>query len=405
LEAGLRPGIIMKQAAHDMLVEDANAEAVIRNLFLDLAESQYDIDMAFQQLSGQQDDFDNLIGDLRHDLFEVQRQQAYTVNGRTNPANDPGYRMTRDSKRLELAAALEKASRTAYLAARRAEYEYAARLFASNFRVSDIYKARTAGDVLKFLSDLNGVVQNLPAAIKDAEVQSQQIDVSVVYHVLGLTDQYLASQGFSGGAATVERQRRLQAWINDNKIENGQKVQFQLTTTSDTKGILSNVIVNNYELQWLLQLSGIGTPKPENTGVGINILTNQTGANLRYDVTMRQSAHVEQTSFAGCLFAYRLMPSAVMLGLDWPSNQPTDTVLGVLTANVNGANGTNTPQFLRRPVAANWQVTITTGSPDNIIADLDLSKVTDIVLKFSTTRATRTSGTPPRPAECVRTDF
>ncbi len=405
LEAGLRPGLIMKQAAHDMEVEDANAEAVIRNLFLDLAEAQYDIDMAFQQLGGKQDEFNNLIGDIRHDLFEVQRQQAYTVNGRTNPANDPGYRMTRDSKRLELAAALEKASRTAYLAARRAEYEYAARLFASNFRISDIYKARTAGDVLKFLSDLNGTVQNLAGAIKDAEVQSQQIDVSVVYHVLGLTDQYLATQGFSGAAAQVERQARLQQWINDNQIDNGQKLQFQLTTTSDTKGILSNVIANNYGLVWLLQLSGIGAPKPENTGVGINIVTDQTGPNLRYDVTIRQSAHVEQTTFAGCLFSYRLMPSAVMLGLDWPGNQPTDTVLGVLKAEVNGANGTNTPQFLRRPMAANWQVTITKNSPDNIIPDLVLSDVTDIVLKFSATRATRGNNTLPQPTDCVRTDF
>lgn len=62
--------------------------------------------------------------------------------------------------------------------------------------------------------------------------------------------------------------------------------------------------------------------------MGVDIKTGQGGENLRYDVTLRQSAQVEQTTFAGCLFSYLLVPSAVMQGFAWPNNQPTDSVLG-----------------------------------------------------------------------------
>ncbi|MEZ4672819.1 MAG: hypothetical protein R2932_01070 [Caldilineaceae bacterium] len=68
------------------------------------------------------------------------------------PANDPSYRLV-DSRRLQLATQLEIAARLSYLAARRAEYEYTARLSANNFRVSDIYRARLADDILKFLQE------------------------------------------------------------------------------------------------------------------------------------------------------------------------------------------------------------------------------------------------------------
>ena len=147
VEAALRPVQILMQAASDMEIEDANSAAVIRNYFYDMAEAQGEIDIAAQQYRSMLTQFNGIVGQTRHDVFESKRQHAYTT---ALPANDPSYRMVRDSRRLELATQLETAARQAYLAARRAEYEYTSRLSANNFRISDIYQARTANDILDF---------------------------------------------------------------------------------------------------------------------------------------------------------------------------------------------------------------------------------------------------------------
>ncbi|MCB0140143.1 MAG: hypothetical protein KDE50_09575, partial [Caldilineaceae bacterium] len=125
------------------------------------AEAQGELDIAVQQYQSMLTQFNGVVGQTGHDVFESKRQHAYTT---ALPANDPAYRMVRDSRRIELAQALDTAARQAYLAARRAEYEYTARLSASNFRISDIYKARTANDILLFLQNLDAAIANLPGA-------------------------------------------------------------------------------------------------------------------------------------------------------------------------------------------------------------------------------------------------
>ena len=169
VEAALRPGQILGQAAHDMKIEDANSEAAIRTLFLELAGARKDIDLAFQHYLEATDDFDGVVGTLEENVFEAQRERSYVL---ASPANDPGYRMVRDSLRLNLAKELEKATRVAYLAARRAEYEYAAQLSLDNFRISDIYKARTADDVTNFLTDLDSAIAKRPGADVDADLKA-----------------------------------------------------------------------------------------------------------------------------------------------------------------------------------------------------------------------------------------
>ncbi len=156
--------------------------------------------------------------------------------------------MVRDSKRLELADAMEDATRFAYLAARRAEYEYTARLNGDDFRISDIYKARTANDVLDFLGDLDRTITSLPGAIKDAEIDDEEFNISVAQHVLGLTDKYLEGEGFTGDAIKAERVRRFRQWVADHLGYEGEiSIRFTFTTSSDTKGILSNVKPQGYD--------------------------------------------------------------------------------------------------------------------------------------------------------------
>ena len=106
-----------------------------------------------------------------------------------------------------------------------------------------------------------------------------------------------------------------------------------------------------------------------------------------------------------------LIPPAALLGLDFPTNQPTDVVAGAFSGDINGKHGNttpgySTPAFLGRPLAANgWSVVISAGSPDGILPDLNLQLLNDIELKISTTYGTRAANTQPQPSQCVRVDF
>jgi hypothetical protein len=410
-EAGLRPAEMLKQAAHDMEIEDANSEAVVRNLFYDMAEAQGDIDIAAQQYQSLLTQFNGVVGQTGHDVFESKREHAYVT---ALPANDPSYRMVRDSRRIELAQALESASRQAYLAARRAEYEYTARLSASNFRISDIYKARTANDVLLFLQNLDAAVANLPGAVRDADSNQRDLTISVAQHILGLTDAFLKSQGIPDANLQAERTNRFRQWVAQNtQIGNDGKPQlvFKYTASSGANGLIGQVVQQGYDFYWLHKVAGIGQPKQASNGFGLNIVTDQTGALNYRQVRVSQVGQVGLTSYAGCQFDYRLIAPAALLGLEYPNNQPTDVVAGAFNGDINGQHGNttpgySTPAFLGRPLAANeWQVVISAGSPNGLLSDLDLQKLTDVELKISTTYGTRASNTLPQPSQCVRVDF
>ena len=399
------------EAANEVKVEDANSEAVVKNLLLDIAEAQSEIASAVQQYNSKLTDYNGVVGQLLHDVTESQRQRAYTL---ALPANDPSYRMVRDSRRLELAAQLELAARQAYLAARRGEYEYTARLSASNFRISDIYKARTANDILIFLQGLEGAIANLPGSIKDAETNQRDLTISVAQHVLGLSDAYLRGRGVADANLQTERTRRFRQWVARNtRIGSDGKptLVFTFTTSIASKGLIGQVVQQGYDFYWLHKLAGIGQPKPANNGFGVNLVSAQAGTLGYRQVRVSQSGQVALTSFAGCLFDYRLIPPAVLLGLDYPETQPTEVVTGIFNADINNTHanstpGYSTPAFLGRPLASNgWQVVVYAGSPDGILPDLNLQQLTDIELKISTTYATRPTNTPPAPSACVRIDF
>lgn len=411
VEAGLRPAQIMRQAAHDMEIEDANSEAVVRNLFYDMAEAQGEIDIAAQQYQSMLTQFNGVVGQTGHDVYQSKREHAYTT---ALPANDPSYRMTRDSRRLELAVQLETAARLAYLAARRAEYEYTARLSANNFRISDIYKARTANDILKFLQDLDVAVSNLPGGVRDAETNQTDLTISVAQHILGLTDRYLKGQGVADADLQAERTKRFRQWVAQNTIlgsDGKPALVFNFATSSAVNGIISQVVTQDYGYYWLHKVGGIGQPKAGSSGFGINLVSAQDGSLGYRQVRVSQSGEVGLTSFAGCLFDYRLIPPAALLGLEFPAGQPTDIVTGLFNADVNGAHGNgapgySTPAFLGRPLASNgWQVVVNAGSPNGILPDLNLQQLTDIELKISTTYASRSANTLPSSAQCVRADY
>ncbi len=401
----------LAEATNQTKVENINSASVVKILLLDVAEAALEIQSAAQQYQSMLTQFNGVVGQTGHDVFESKRQHAYV---KSLPANDPSYRMVRDSRRLELAQALENASRLAYLAARRAEYEYTARLSANNFRISDIYKARTANDILLFLSNLDAAVANLPGAVKDADSNQRDLTLSVAQHVLGLTDTYLKGQGIADANLQSERNRRFRQWVSQNTkpgSDGKPTLIFTFTTSSATNGLLGQVVQQGYDFYWLHKVAGIGQPKPSSNGFGLNLVTAQAGSLGYRQVRVSQTGQVGLTSYAGCLFDYRLIPPAALLGLDFPSNQPTDVVAGAFSGDINGKHGNttpgySTPAFLGRPLAANeWQVVINAGSPDGILPDLNLQQMTDIELKISTTYGTRASNVQPQPSQCVRIDF
>jgi len=411
VEAALRPAQLLLQATQDMEIEDANSDAVVRNLFFDMAEAQGEIDIAAQQYQAMLTVFNGVVGQTGHDVYQSKREHAYTT---ALPANDPSYRLVRDSRRLQLATQLEIAARLAYLAARRAEYEYTARLSANNFRVSDIYKSRTADDILKFLQNLDNAVTNLPGGIRDAETNQNDLTISVAQHILGLTDQYLRGQGVADADLQTERNKRFRQWVAQNThlgSDGKPTLDFNFGTSTAINGIISRVVTQDYGFVWLHKVGGIGQPKPTSNGFGINLVTAQPGSLGYRLVRVTQSGQVGLTSFAGCLFDYRLIPPAPLLGLEFPLGQPTDLVTGVFNGDINGVHtnstpGYSTPAFLGRPLASNgWQVVINGGSPNGILPDLDLQQLTDIELKVSTTYASRSANTQPTPAQCVRADY
>jgi hypothetical protein len=399
------------EAVNETAVADIESATVVRNLLLDLAEAELEIKSAAQQYQATLTEFNGVVGQTGHDVYQSKREHAYIT---ALPANDPSYRMVRDSRRLELATQLETAARQAYLAARRAEYEYTARLSANNFRISDIYKARTANDILIFLQNLDAAIANLPGAVKDAETNQRDLTLSVAQHILGLTDLYLRGQGVADANLQPERTRRFRQWVAQNTSlgsDGKPTLRFTFSASAATNGLIGQVVKQGYDFYWLHKVAGIGQPKATNTGVGLNLVTAQAGSLGYRQVRISQAGQVGLTSFAGCLFDYRLIPPAALLGLDFPNKQPTDVVVGAFNGDINGGHaattpGYSTPAFLGRPLAAeSWQVVINAGSPDGILPDLNLQQLTDIELEISTTYATRSSNSQPDPASCVRIDF
>ncbi len=401
--------------AADIEIENAQQNEEVKNMLLDQSELVIDALAAAQATRAAYVAFVGIIGHMDDVVNEAQRQRAYL---KLNPGNDPSYRIVRDDKRLQLAKQLDYAARISYLAARRAEYEYAARLAASNFRISDIYRARTASDITRFLQQLKSKTDNLAGGTSSAQIDPIDFDVSVAQQVLGLTDNALAREGFNTPeSAQAERVRRFRQWVAQNTVPNdfeppydGKPVlRFSFTTSLLDGGIFSNVIQQDYDRYWLLKMAGIGNPKATSTGMSVNLLTDQNGLSYR-SVSLTQGGTTHLRSQAGCTFDYKLMPPAILLNLDWPSNQLPGQVPAVLNANVNGGhpwteNGYRTAAFLGRPVSAtDWQVLIKAGAPKSGMIDMDLQQLKDIELRFSTTHASRSPG-PPKPSDCNRIDF
>ena len=410
--AQIGAGAASTQASIEMANADQYKE--IQNMLLNQSELLIDAYAASQQFASKNSAYISLLNSLRGDVVEAKRQRAYFAH---SPANDPSFRIVRDSTRLQFANQLALAARLTYLAARRAEYEYAARLNGSNIRYSDIYRARTAADLTTFLSNLNSVTSNLPAGIP-TNLNAQDVTYSVAQHWLGWTDAALAKEGFTTpAAAQAERTRRFRLWVAANAIPNdfeapydGKPVlKFTLSTSLLDGGSFAQVIPQGYDGYWLITLGGIGAPKLSSNGFSMNLVSAQAG--MAYRATrVTQGGLVHLRSQAGCVFDYRLIAPAALLGLEWASNQSAEVATASFRANVNEEipyinSGMRTEGFQGRAASTtDWQMLIFAGAPAVGMSDMDLQQLTDIELNLSIIYASRTPG-DPQLSECTRIDW
>ena len=417
--------------AADVKIANAENEKEIGNLLLQMSELLIEAEAAKQAYRSTWSDVGGLIGYFNRTVGEAKRQRAYFA---VSPANDPSFRIVRDSARLELADVLERAARISYLAARRAEYEYAARLPANDgFRISDIYRARTAQDIEAYLNQLASVTGGLAGSSANA-ITPIDLQISIAHDVLQLTDDLLRSEGFTTpDAIEAERTRRFRLWVAQNTVLNRFDAQadgkpalrFSFSTSLLNGGLFSNVISQGYGNQWLLKLTQAGEIVPgraeETNGVSVNLVSDETDLSHR-KVVMTQGGVAHMSSFGGCIFDYRLIAPAKLLGNDWPESQPAESAVASFTASVNspGAanklfqivkeNGYRASDFAGRAISASdWEIIVFAGTPQaNLgLPDMDLQKLTDIQLNLSATYVSRADSYngPPAPAECTRIDY
>ena len=275
----------MREALKETQINNANSDKVVRDLLLDAAEVDLALQIAIQEFNARAVTFMTQAAEVRDVSVEARRARAYIEQ---DPANDPSFRLVRDSIRLLLADQLRPRSAHELSGRQASEYEYAARLSVSNFRISDIYKARTADDIIRFLDQLGRQDRQLPG--RNSPIDKADFTISVAQHLLGLTDENL---GLTGDAAKQERTRRFRVWVAQNtRLEpdaTGRPVavlNFNFTTSAVTNSVFSNVILTGYDYYWLHKMAGIGLPFLENTGFGMNLLWEQpippTPSNFRY---------------------------------------------------------------------------------------------------------------------------
>ncbi|MEZ4617695.1 MAG: hypothetical protein R2867_19575 [Caldilineaceae bacterium] len=216
VESALRPAQILAQATQDMDIEDANSEAVVRNLFFDMAEAQGEIDVAAQQYQSMLTQFNGVIGQTGHDVYQSNGNMPIpppcppTIPAIASCAIRVGCNWQRSWK-----------SRLGYLiwppVAPNMSIRPASVPTTSASRIST--GTRTADDILKFLQNLDNAVTNLPGGIRDAETNQNDLTISVAQHILGLTDQYLRGQGVadadlqrSAANASANGWRKIPIW-------------------------------------------------------------------------------------------------------------------------------------------------------------------------------------------------
>lgn len=390
--AGLRTAATLRQAAADVDIENANSKAVVRNLIIDFAELRAEMEVVVQEYNAQQTLLQSLLSDAQSTRDASRRSRQWASS---NAASDPSFRLVRDSIRLQLAGRLERATRAAYIAAKRAEYEYAIDLSRSGFNISDIYRARTAGDVLDYLQRLENAAIS---QFQQAQLQSADVNLSIAQHILNLTDENL---GLTGEEAELARVSRFREWVAQNletREDGTQVLTFDFATSMDTNGVLARAMRLSADSLWVQKVQN----------VQVNLDTDeQTSERLHHRVSyLSQGGLTFLRARSGCILEYRLIAPAKLLGFEWPEGQNPEQRRIKLRSSINDNDGgvVNTELAGRSMSATKWTMEIEFAAPDSAQDAMDPAQLKDIDLTLGISFLSR-QPVQPNPSQCVRATF
>ncbi|MFQ5856891.1 MAG: hypothetical protein ACE5LU_14855, partial [Anaerolineae bacterium] len=186
--ADIREQSTLRQVATDIEIHNIELEKATRLLLLGQVELQRDLIRKTHEFNAQLNAFRRLEAEVKDLVVENRRARAWTES---SAANDPSVRLVRDSARLQLADQLAYAAKLSYLAANRAKYSAVKDLdqeasALARFRLADIYRARTAQDIIIYLEKLQHV-----AEVAASDVGDEAFEIKIAEHLLGLTDENL----------------------------------------------------------------------------------------------------------------------------------------------------------------------------------------------------------------------
>ena len=184
-----------------------------------------------------------------------------------------------------------------------------------------------------------------------------------------------------------------------------------MTTSLLKDGLFANLEPTAFDGRWLMMMAGKPPQDVGSKGLRVNLKSTEEGLSYR-TVRVTQGGIMHLRSQAGCIFDYRLMEPAALLGLEWAGNQPPERARSTFNADVNGENVNSgnisafqAGEFRGRPVSSTaWTVTISTASPGAGLPKMDLSKLTDIEFVMGVVVSSRDPGEPEL-SDCARIDY
>jgi len=372
----------------DFEIQQINLEtqSVVKDLLLNEAESELEIQLAAQQKNSAIADFDNLFQEKENlwYLYQTALKQLDYYNAQT-----PSLRVLRSQAAIDLSKTMNYTAHYAYLSAKALEYRYLTPLVdkpiaGGRLRLTDLFKAQTPSDLESFLLKLKAVnTQQCPWGTFNPQYQT----ISLAYHILGLTDAYLDpdGDGKADGGKTIEQARRdrVQAFIGEHINAQG-NLQFTFSL-SESASFLSNSILFNVKM-WSGPVPATCDPLPTPVvGTAVSLITNQI-TSLRPKVRLQQTGHSSLKDGGGIFHEYIPVYDAHFLfegSGDYAPSTQSETVAFIGDAREGGLYGSWTNKFKGKSISSsNWEMEIFDWNP--VYKKTDFSKLTDIYLNIDT---------------------
>ncbi len=350
---------------------DASTAYAIKDLMLNEAEAEIEIDASIQQQNSALVDFNNLMQEKENlwQFFDLAQNQ---LNYYASKA--PQLRVLRSQAALDLSNQLNNAAQFAYLAAKALEYQYVRDLTSIQmttgiFRITDIFKAQTPGDIQDYVGKLENI-DTLKCSWGSFGMTYK--DISLARHILGQIN-----------TTDLVRRAAVQDFIKP-KISWDNVLKFKFTL-SESASFLTNSVLYNTKIWDGAGPTGCSGPNI-GKGVAVSLESNQSSGGYWYpQVTLRQTGHSSLKGGDGVYHEYIPVYSFEDL---LTSNSYVPSIAFDFAAYVGNPRFANTwpgtwaTRFKGRSIAsAEWEVTIYDPFGND---KTDFNKITDIVFHFDT---------------------